>query len=886
MARQLKIIEWNANGLLHHKQELQVVLETEKIDVCLIAETHFTRESYIKFRGYKFYHTIHPENTAKGGSAVIIKESILHYQETGYQSEEIQATTVHVKTKTYGVNITAIYCPPKHAIKKEQYVDFLEKQGHRFVVGGDFNAKHTHWGSRLITTKGKQLLESCSQLKCVTISTGKPTYWPTDLNKIPDLIDFFITRNIASNYINIEEAWDMNSDHSPILLTLSDRVISKEVSPRLVNKLTDWQSFKLKLEESIELSVPLITEEQLEMEAELFNKHIQAAAWENTPTISRTVKSNNYPKEIRDLISEKRKLRRKWQLTRAPTDKTALNNAAQHLKRVIQRIKNESMDEYLRDLSNDSKTDYSLWKTTKRLKRPTLQNPPLKNADGTWARSNSQKAYRFAQHLEAIFQPNEGENHDTWATPIQEEVEIRPTTPKEVFDEIKTSINPKKAPGFDLITGEILKQLPRKAIVKLANLINASFRLKYVPRIWKVAEIMMIPKPGKPSYEVSSYRPISLLPVVSKLHEKLFLKRLKVIIEQKELIPPHQFGFRESHSTIDQVHRITNIIEKSLEKREVCSTVFLDVAQAFDRVWHEGLYHKLQVLLPRQHSQLLVSYLSERHFRIKHEQAYSDLKEIKAGVPQGSVLGPILYLLYTSDIPVLEHETIATFADDTAVIAVGKNHEDAAEKLQASIDKINTWTKAWRIKLNETKSVHIDFTNRPKKHLPIRINDSQIPHADVAKYLGIHLDARLRWKVHVKKKNEELNIKLRKMYWLLGRSSELSTHNKLILYKQILKPVWTYGIELWGCASKTNIAIIQRFQNKVLRDIVDAPWYFRNCNLHKDLGVDTVEQTIRQFARNHERRLHQHVNVEAIQLLDNTQLVRRLKRTKPFELVQ
>jgi hypothetical protein len=119
-----------------------------------------------------------------------------------------------------------------------------------------------------------------------------------------------------------------------------------------------------------------------------------------------------------------------------------------------------------------------------------------------------------------------------------------------------------------------------------------------------VAEVIMIPKPGKPPHEATSYRPISLLPILSKLFEKLLLKRLKIIIEEKKLIPDHQFGFRNQHSTIDQVHRITNIIEQTLEEKKVCSTVFLDVTQAFDKVWHEGLNHKLKLFLPVQYSRI------------------------------------------------------------------------------------------------------------------------------------------------------------------------------------------------------------------------------------------------------------------------------------------
>lgn len=176
----------------------------------------------------------------------------------------------------------------------------------------------------------------------------------------------------------------------------------------------------------------------------------------------------------------------------------------------------------------------------------------------------------------------------------------------------------------------------------------------------------MIPKPGKNHSEVESYRPIALLPIMSKLFKKLFLKRLKPIIEKYQLVPSHQFGFRNKHSTIDQVHRITHIIEKSLEHKKVCSAIFLDIAQAFDRVWHNGLLHKLKSILLDLYYQLLKSYLNERKFRIKHEDAYSELKEIRAGVPQGSVLGLVLYLLCINDVPKTPNCMVATFADDTA----------------------------------------------------------------------------------------------------------------------------------------------------------------------------------------------------------------------------
>lgn len=379
-------------------------------------------------------------------------------------------------------------------------------------------------------------------------------------------------------------------------------------------------------------------------------------------------------------------------------------------------------------------------------------------------KDNKGKAELFARHLENIFQPNEeldsGENG--LVIENQESEEIPLATPSEIQRLIYQNLNTKKAPGFDLITSEVLKQLPRKGIVKLTYLINAAFRLKHVPGIWKAAEVIMIPKTGKPPNETSSYRPISLLPIISKLFEKLLLRRLMPIIERKKLIPSYQFGFRNNHSTIEQMHRVTNIIEKALEEKKICSATFLDVAQAFDKVWHEGLLRKLNNQLPKQYVQILESYISNRLFRVKLENEFSDIKQIKAGVPQGSVLGPILYLLYTSDAPGMANVTVATFADDTALLAVGSSIAESTSKLQQAVSRIYKWTRKWRIRLNETKSVHVNFTNRKYNYLSVRINNIAIPHANTAKYLGMTLDAKLRWKEHIKKKREELGLNTKK----------------------------------------------------------------------------------------------------------------------------
>ena len=195
----------------------------------------------------------------------------------------------------------------------------------------------------------------------------------------------------------------------------------------------------------------------------------------------------------------------------------------------------------------------------------------------------------------------------------------------------------------------------------------------------------MIKKPGKPPTEKESYRPISLLPVIAKLLEKILLKRIKPYVD----IPNFQFGFRTNHSTVEQIHRVVTNIERALEERKYCAAIFIDVAQAFDKVWHDGLIYKIKRAFPGNLCKLLESYLCERTFRVNHEEARSDFHPILAGVPQGSVLGPLLYLLYTADIPTTAETETATFADDTAITAVSESQQIATECLQQAINRVD-----------------------------------------------------------------------------------------------------------------------------------------------------------------------------------------------------
>ena len=874
---------WNANGLNQRAQELEVFLRQHNIDIALISETHFSNKNFIKFKNYCTYWTTHPSERARGGSAVLIKQNIKHYLKDEIREQYIQATIVCIQHSGAELNIGAVYCPPGQTISRMQYLDIFNKLGPKFILGGDFNVKHTAWGSRLITPiKGNVLLSAINEGKCGFHSSGKPTYWPTDNKKVPDLIDFFISKGIKSNCATTEGIDDLSSDHTPVLLSLSATVIKKIKKQNLTTKRTNWETFREHLDELIDLNVKLSNKEELECAFQNFINLLQLAAREATPIPSEKPEYEiNYPAEIRELIKERRKLRRIWHSSRHPNDKKKFNEVSNLVNRLIKEFKQSCIDEYLNGLGTGADKEYSLWKATRRFKRPMIQVPPIKNALGQWVRKDEEKAELFAQHLSNVFQPHEITSNINPTPAYLPEGMMKPITPYEAAQEIDKNLNPKKSPGIDEISPGLLKELTGKAVKMLTYLFNACLRLKYVPKSFKTAQIIMINKPDKPVEQVTSYRPISLLSAISKLFEKLLLKRLKPLIN----IPDFQFGFRNKHSTIDQVHRVVTEIEKAFEAKKYCVAVFLDVSQAFDKVWHEGLIYKMSKLLPGNFCQLLESYLTDREFRVMHEGAFSGFYQIKAGVPQGSVLGPFLYLLYTADIPTTDETFMGTFADDTTMMATGDTQVEATQKLQHAVDKVSQWNTDWKIKLNEIKSIHVTYALRTtSSNHQIYLNGTPIPQADSAKLLGMHLDKRLSWKHHVKRKAKQIKLKTRQMYWMVGHHSQLNLHNKRLIYQTIIKPIWTYGIQLWGCTKKTNRDIIQKSQNKFLRMITNAYRFETNEDIHNDLNIKWVQEVIQDYASKHEKRLLNHTNIEAIRLLDITHELRRLKRTKPHEL--
>ncbi len=478
---------------------------------------------------------------------------------------------------------------------------------------------------------------------------------------------------------------------------------------------------------------------------------------------------------------------------------------------------------------------------------------PILNDGNFTAYNDEQKTNLIADHFEKSFTPNPVINqkfNDKIETFMSSPIYAVPTAIKYISPHDVLNITQKlkinKAAGHDGISNKMLKELNITNVAKLTKIFNAMLRLSYFPQAWKFVLVRPICKAGKDPKNPTHYRPISLLSSLSKIFEKLLLTRFLNYICLIQVLPNYQFGFHSNYSTTYQLLRVTELIADSFHNKQHTIGLFLDIAQAFDKVWHVGLLFKLyDIGIPIYLFKIITNFLFDRHFVVKINSSLSSTRSIQSGIPQGSTLSPLLFNIYMSDIPYLPFTTIALYADDTALFATHNNIKIARNTLQNSIQKYLKWTQLRRILINPTKTRAKIFTHcRPTKPPSLIINNINIPWLDnniPVKYLGLHLDQRLTWKSHIQIITNKTYHKISKLYPICNSKSKLRIDCGISIFKSIIRPSLTYACPIWCNASSTNIKKIQIIQNKFLRKILKADWFISNKQIHRELQIDSIK---------------------------------------------
>lgn len=305
---------------------------------------------------------------------------------------------------------------------------------------------------------------------------------------------------------------------------------------------------------------------------------------------------------------------------------------------------------------------------------------------------------------------------------------------------------------------------------------NACLKLAYFPIKWKHATVVAIPKAGKDITNPSNYRPISLLNSLSKTFERIILARLNRHLELHSTMPHEQFGFKSGHSTVHQLVRISQRVKQGFANGQSTGMVLLDVEKAYDSVWQEAIVYKLQrAHCPQYLVKIIHSFLTDRTFQVSVQGYKSSTRPIPYGVPQGAVLSPILYNVFTADVLKVDGVVYAFFADDTAFFATDKDPQIILCKLQHAQNTLEAYQRRWRIKTNTTKSQAIFFTQkRAPRNLPNRsivVNGHPVEWSNQANYLGMILDTKLKFDKHIINCTTKVDRATKALYSLVNRRS-------------------------------------------------------------------------------------------------------------------
>ncbi|KAJ2937340.1 hypothetical protein O0L34_g19223 [Tuta absoluta] len=390
----------------------------------------------------------------------------------------------------------------------------------------------------------------------------------------------------------------------------------------------------------------------------------------------------------------------------------------------------------------------------------------------------------------------------------------------------------------------MLRHLPPRSIATVTRIYNGILRTVHFPDAWKLGRVIMLPKPGKNTLKPESYRPITLLPTISKVFEKLLLRHMRPHIMPRE----EQFGFRAEHSTTLQLSRVLHDMTAALNKRETTVAVFLDMEKAFDRVWHPGLVYKLSTsTTPRRVVKIVATFLEDRRFQVAVEDALSQVRRIAAGVTQGSCLSPVCYARYTDDIPVEGGTKLALYADDAAFFSVSLNTRHAARKMQIALDALPAWLAKWRLTVNVGKTQAI-IVGRGRRDPPkLKLHGQEIGWSAQAKYLGVTIDRNLSMVQHVKNVIGQAGAATALLRPILR--SRLPLRMKLGVFKAYIRTRLTYAAPAWyAVVSETNRQRLRAQQSKALRAIADAPRFVRNEVIRRDLKVETLDEFVSKLS--------------------------------------
>ena len=861
-------LQWNCNGLTSAAERLSHFLHLHNVKVAAIQETKLQpRNKDPRIPGYSILRRDRPGGGRGGGVALLFHHSVAFTPvDINFVDPHLEAIAASVSINNSNYNVANIYCPPSSACPSNYIPNFdavLDLAQGDSLILGDWNAHHGAWFSPSEDDRGEALAEAIENSDLCVLNLDQPTRLPLGAgnNQRPTSPDV----SLISAHLALAVTWSAHvhlaSDHLPITIAFNDDVPNPRLARSFINfKRADWPKFKDEAETLVSQLRPPTTCGSGE---KLLRNAINTAAKHNIPAGYRKEYVPGRTAEVVDLQSRYDALR-----TLNPQD-PALADIEIEIKRVSAAASRSKWQDFVESQNRRSNPRH-YWQMLRSLSGARSFTSP--NQYIKFGQKSFSKPAAIAKQFNKQYTNLRKHSSNKESRKVNKDLKtshpldhsFKPFTLEDTAEAIKRS-KYSTALGPDGIAAVHLKHLGPIALAYLTELFNISVANADVPAIWKNALVLPVLKPGKPTGEGPSYRPISLLCPASKILERLLLPYLN----EHLVCDDSQHGFRKGRSPISALLPLSQTIadgfnEKKPAKRTV--VVAIDISKAFETISHDRLLKKLSDSpLPHNLVRWFSAFIRGREQSVIFNGAQSPFKHVHLGVPQGAVTSPTLFNYFVSDFPSL-HCDKTSFADDFSVFASDSDINVAVSKLNSDLSLISEWARDLDLKIAPSKSSVTLFTPNTHEHNfhpQVRIEEpvdlggvfgtillgEVLPLAPQPKILSVTLDTHFTFSPHAREVAKSCTQRLKVLKALAGTNWGQDKETLLITYKALVRSKIDYAAPVWvPNVKKSPIKRLQAIQNAGLRIVSGCVKMSAEEHLHTEAKMLSVSDHLQLLA--------------------------------------